>query len=497
VLIEHGYGVHIIDVRQNFDVIKQLIIKHDPVLIGLSLIFQYFLDQYKKISQFIRSIGISCHITIGGHYPSLRYEKVLTEIPCLDSVVIFEGELTLLKLAKRITNNRDWKRTKGIAYVEKGNIIVNPFRALIPDLDQLPFPYRPFKPIMILGKYSAPIIASRGCVRNCAFCSIREFYGRAPGKIVRRRSPMNVVKEIKQLYDETKITIFLFQDDDFPIVGEKGRRWIYSFIDELKQQKLVGKVIWKISCRADEVDEDLFLEMKKAGLYFVYLGIESGTNEGLKVLKKQMTVEQILSAIYTLKKIDILFGYGFMLFDPSSTYDKIRSNVLFLKKIIGDGSAAAVFGRMLPYAGTSIEKSLSAEGRLRGNTLHPDYVFVDPSINRYYNILHDSLSSWISGPKSVSSQLDKALYEAAIIKRLFIKIDGVQKYEELTKNLVKKSNNFLLQIVEDSSYIFEKTGSLNLRPEKVKMVGDSVIQTLIKERNKFIYENQNILKMQI
>jgi hypothetical protein len=73
----------------------------------------------------------------------------------------------------------------------------------------------------------------------------------------------------------------------------------------------------------------------------------------------------------------------------------------------------------------------------------------------------------------------------------------VQKYEELTKNLVKKSNNFLLQIVEDSSYIFEKTGSLNLRPEKVKMVGDSVIQTLIKERNKFIYENQNILKMQI
>jgi len=113
-------------------------------------------------------------------------------------------------------------------------------------------------------------------------------------------------------------------------------------------------------------------------LFLVYMGIESGVEAGLEVLFKQMTVEQNLAGVQTLKDLGILFGYGFMLFDPSSSFESVRENIGFLRQIVGDGSAAAVFSRMLPYGGTPIRDQLEKEGRLRGDLTRPDYVFLDP-----------------------------------------------------------------------------------------------------------------------
>ena len=88
------------------------------------------------------------------------------------------------------------------------------------------------------------------------------------------------------------------------------------------------------------------------------MGIESGVDTGLEVLNKQMTSEQNFKGVLTLKELGIIFSYGFMLFDPSSTFDSIRENVSFLRKIVGDGYAAATFCRMLPYGGTPIRDQL-------------------------------------------------------------------------------------------------------------------------------------------
>jgi radical SAM superfamily enzyme YgiQ (UPF0313 family) len=96
------------------------------------------------------------------------------------------------------------------------------------------------------------------------------------------------------------------------------------------------------------------------------MGIESGTEQGLKILNKEMTAHENLFAVQTLKQVGILFSYGFMLFDPSSTFESVRENLNFLRQIVGDGSAAATFCRMLPYGGTPIRDLLQKEGRLRG-----------------------------------------------------------------------------------------------------------------------------------
>ena len=108
-----------------------------------------------------------------------------------------------------------------------------------------------------------------------------------------------------------------------------------------------------------------------------------------------MTVEQNLSAVETLKQLDIVFSYGFMLFDPSSTFQIDPREHRFLRKIVGDGSTPALFSRMLPYGGTPIRDRLANEGRLRGDLTHPDYDFLDLRINEYHRLLTRAVRPWI------------------------------------------------------------------------------------------------------
>jgi radical SAM superfamily enzyme YgiQ (UPF0313 family) len=186
---------------------------------------------------------------------------------------------------------------------------------------------------------------------------------------------------------ERGTTIFLFQDDDFPLFGHVWRRWAGEFVEELHRSALPKRVIWKMNCRADAVDPELFAAMRDAGLYLVYMGLESGNEEGLKTLHKQITVEQNRRAVDVVKGTGLLFEYGFMLFDPSSTFDSVRANLAFLRAIVGDGSTAAIFCRMLPYDGTPIKDDLARSGRLRGDVSSPDYEFLDRRLNEFYDAL--------------------------------------------------------------------------------------------------------------
>ena len=167
VLREHGRTVEMIDIRDSPESIAARLISRQPLVVGFSLIFQYFLPQYRKLAAFLRQVGIRSHFTIGGHYPSLCHDETLRGFPELDSVVRYEGEQTLAELVDRLAAEDDWRKTSGIAYLGDGQIIVTEPRALVPDLDTLPFPYRPKTAERIGGFSSLPVLASRGCARRC------------------------------------------------------------------------------------------------------------------------------------------------------------------------------------------------------------------------------------------------------------------------------------------------------------------------------------------
>ena len=405
---------------------------------------------------------------MGGHFPSLSYQQTLELVPELDSVVRFEGEMTLLELADAISTGSDWRGIQGIAYRGGEEITLTPSRALIEDLDSLPYPDRNYLPDTVLGRSIMPLIASRGCARTCSFCSIHTFYRAAPGKIVRTRKPAEVVREMRRLHEERGITIFLFQDDDFPLFGTVWRRWANDFVDELHRSGLPGKVIWKMNCRADAVDRDLFIRMRDAGLYLVYMGLESGSEQGLETLHKQITVAQNLRAVKMLKSIGLMWEYGFMLLDPSSTFESVRDNLKFLRTILGDGCLPVTFCRMLPYDGTPIKDELVRTGRLKGDVCNPDYDFLDPRLTDFYEGLTNmiSLRGWIHGLEAVTVQLSTAWHEVAVMQRLFPSLPGMRQYKTKLSAITKRSNSLLLDVVEDLTYAYSDGREIKWKPEE-------------------------------
>ena len=494
-LRQHGYRVEVFDFETSPQVLLEAAQANPPILIGFSLIFQFYIHRYRELIDFLRRNGVRCHFTMGGHFPSLSYQHTLELVPNLDSVVRFEGELTLLELVTRLSHEEDWHAIQGLAYRTDEQVVSTSLRPLVDDLDLFPYPERDFKPVMTLGHTIMPLLASRGCARTCSFCSIQTFYRTVPGKIVRTRKPSKVVDEMKMLHEDRGTTIFLFQDDDFPLFGPVWQRWTREFVSELQKSGLPKHTVWKMNCRADAVDKDLFCSMRDTGLYLVYMGLESGNAEGLKTLHKQITVEQNLRAVEILKSIGLFFEYGFMLFDPSSTFEAVRANLNFLRAIVGDGCCPVTFCRMLPYDGTAIKDDLANSGRLRGDVCNPDYDFLDPRLTEFYNALtqYVDIRGWIHGYRALSLQLGWAWNEVMIMDRLFPLGDELQAYKNILRQITQSSNGMLLGVVEDLSYVYSDGRTISWTAETVEKARCQFLDDLLRERNRFVSANEDVL----
>ena len=489
-----GYDVRVLDIELPQAALVAAVRGADPMLVGFSLIFQFYVRRYAKLMAALRAAGVEAHFTMGGHYPTLSPDETLTAAPDLDSLVRYEGEITLLEMVRAIEAGREWKDLDGVVWRDAGRTGANPPRALIHDLDSLPYPERDFEPMRVLGRAIMPILASRGCARTCSFCSIHTFYRSAPGKVVRLRKPVEVVREMKLLHERDGVSVFLFQDDDFPLFGKKWRAWAAEFVDELHWADLPGRVIWKINCRADAVDAELMAKMRDAGLYLVYMGLESGTEEGLATLNKEISVAQNLAAVATLKSLGIRFEFGFMLLDPSSSFASVRGNIAFLRQIVGDGCASATFCKMLPYDGTPIKDALQAAGRLKGDVCTPDYDFLDVRLDGFYAALAEivDVTGWIHGHEALTPQLNWAWTEAAVIGRLYPRLPDLAAYEAQLARMTAASNELLFATVEQVADRFEHGAGETPAPRDLRQTCEATLEALLDARNAFIRRHQDL-----
>ena len=446
VLLKAGFNVKILDFCLGKERILEKIKLYNPLVVGFSIIFQYHIDGFKELIDYLRTSKIVCHFSAGGHYPSLRYDELLKFVPQLDSVVLFEGEHTFLELVKTVYAGGNWKNIEGIAYREKGLIVANRLRPLENDLDFFPIPVRQPLKEFAFGKKYATILAGRGCVYDCSFCSIREFYSKPAGLLKRVRRPEMVAGEMDLLQKQKDCSVFMFQDDDFP-VAKSGGQWVRDFCNILVQKGLSKKILWKINCRPDEVESNTFEMMRKCGLFLVYLGIETGTDEGLRLMNKRITVETNLKAVKTLKALKIKFDFGFMLFDPSTTYKSILDNLNFLEIVCGDGSSPITFCKMLPYAGTKIESELRKEGRLKGNNGFYDYDFLDFSINHLYSFMVDCFEDWIMKRDGLLNASRWLRYCLAVYEKHFSKNSMFEDLNMAASEIISQSNQYFINRV--------------------------------------------------
>jgi len=381
-----GHEASIMTYGSDPDPILRRIVRERPDVVGFSLIFQYMAPDFGRVIRALRDGGVTAHFTMGGHYASFEPGEILKQTPGLDSIVRFDGELTLVRLLHCLGSGSDWRKLPGIAFHSPaGEVGVAPLAHVVEDLDVLPLPDRTTIDYESHPMPTASILGSRGCPWDCSFCSIRPFYEEQGGPLRRLRKPRAIVDEMIDLHRNRRVPIFLFQDDDFLAGGKDAKRWAMEIADLIAAAGFAGEMAFKISCRSDEITEDILQRLIAGGLTHVYMGVESGDEEGLINMSKRMKPEAHLRAGRILKQLGLSFDFGFMLVDPYSTLRSIRQNVDFLETFIGDGWSVAPFCRMLPYAGTPIKRKLEAEGRLLGTPFEPDYKFLDPKLDLFYD----------------------------------------------------------------------------------------------------------------
>lgn len=278
-----------------------------------------------------------------------------------DHNIVLRGEpdLTLVELLEAFAGGDAgaWKATDGISYIgDGGKVVSNRPRALIKDLDTLPFPARHLlgkrafhNPKLKLTPYT-PALTSRQCPYKCIYCvpssltfareiEFRRENGRKPP--VAMRSVGNVAEELRMLASQGYKAIG-FMDDNFIWNEERTK----GLCDALRKYGFA----WGCQARVDEITEPIARMLAESNCKYVDLGVESFDDEILRYIKKGITRKQIYEAIGLLKKykvpvkLNILIGTS-----PLETREKLKDTIRRARKLHVD---QIMFNIVSPFPGT-------------------------------------------------------------------------------------------------------------------------------------------------
>jgi len=307
-------------------------------------------DTAASLAHEYKTINPDSKTILGGVHFSALPEETLKQYPWIDAGIIGEGELTLPRLLKDLDLNGDITSSlPGVVFTDHNGKIRRSENEWIRDLNSLPFPgWKYFK-----NAKDYIIITSRGCPYSCIFCM------QASGRVVRYRSPENIIEEIEKVLKEKKPEKFLFYDETFTL----NRQRVFAICDLLIQNGLHKIIKWSSTTRVDAVNRDILLKMKEAGCNHIEFGIESGNEKILQRIKKNITTQQAERAVSLAKELNFHTEGAFILGHPTETMKTALETIDFAAKLNPD---IIQLGIMVPYPGTEVRAmALKQEGGYR------------------------------------------------------------------------------------------------------------------------------------
>jgi radical SAM superfamily enzyme YgiQ (UPF0313 family) len=446
-----GYTCRIFDFHssEQIESIVSLMMEFRPQLIGLSMVFTSRAREYISLSEMIKKRMEDVHITAGGHFASFHAEKLLSAYKSLDSVIHGEGEHPIVQLARNISNPQV---VNNISIRTIDGSVIRTLNSLEkkPDIDALPWPVRTPPLHMYMGLPIANIIGSRGCYGNCNFCSIAAWHRENGGARFRFRNPSAVAEEMAYLYHDLGVRIYNFHDDNFFLPDEnKSIRRIQDLRRYLDKEK-VGRIALQIKARPDSISEPVVAILKKAGLFRVFLGVESNAVAGLKTLGRGITRECNYNALNILQRNNIHTTFNLLMFDPEMTPDDFSDNIAMIESY---PPFPMNFGRVEVYSGTPLELRLRRENRLTGDYFGHSYQIKDPSMQAAFEIFRTVFTGrnfQADGLNHLSMRLD---YYYHLLGHFFPHL-VTQELTLKTKGLISdlnKNSAFLLRSI--SNYV--------------------------------------------
>ena len=267
-----------------------------------------------------------------------------------------EGEFTLLELVQRLEAGKSINDVQGITYRKNEDEIVrNPDRPYIEDLDALPFPALHLWPIERMrqfGEVIFPLTTSRGCVFWCNFCTAVRMFGRR----YRMRTPKNVIEELVMRNQKFGAKHFTFYDDAFTVEKSNTEELCQAIID----RKM--KIRWNCETRVDMVTKELLAKMKQAGCTDVWFGVESGSQRVLAAMDKGILTEQTVKAFKWAREVGLMTVANVILGFPTETRETAWETVKFVESLNPDDVGYYI---ATPYPGTPMYEQVKENGALK------------------------------------------------------------------------------------------------------------------------------------
>lgn len=388
-------------------------------VIGVGVVGGYY--QYRKLLKISEAINQSKNrpfFVIGGHGPSPEPEYFLRKTGA-DAVVIGEGDATIIDLLRALEEKTNLSQVNGIAFLKNDIFTQNPRRALIKDLNTIPFPAWDLFPmehyaLMRIANIKnneryMEVLSGRGCTFKCNFCyRMDEGY--------RPRVAESIIEEIKVLQKKYAVSYINFQDELFMSSEQRTVELCSSFI------KSGLKFKWFCNGRLNYAKPDVLKLMKEAGCVFINYGMESLDEKALRIMNKALTVRQITEGIENTLACGISPGFNLIFGNIGETLESLKRGVDFLLKY-DDQAQLRTIRPVTPYPGSALYYYAIQKGLLEG--------CADFYENKHIN--SDLLS--VNFTDLSDEEFHKALMEANIrlLDNYFEK--KKEKFNNATKNL--------------------------------------------------------------
>jgi len=288
----------------------------------------------------------------------------------LDYIIYGEPEETFRELIIGVAPYR----ILGLYYRDDIRVKFSGARPFIKDLDSLPFPARHLVDNSIYrrpdtNEVQAVIKVSRGCPFHCFFCLATP----VSGAEVRKRSPQNIVDEIKECIEKYNIKNFLFWSDIFNI----DKKWVMELCRLIIDNGL--NITWSANTRADTADEEMAEMMYRAGCRLVSIGVESGSQEMLDKIGKKITLDDVRLTVKIFKKFGIRIYNYFVIGLPWETKDTVEDTIDFAIELDSDFIS---FYTATPLPGTKFYEYAKENKLLNSDTSFKSAYFY-PSVNTH------------------------------------------------------------------------------------------------------------------
>lgn len=446
-------------------------------LIGIPLHVETLFDMF-RLTEWL-SQHKKAKISTGGHWAGTEPEAVMKLLPKVDFAITGEGEYSMAELADALERGSDLSAVRGIAWRKGQEIVVNPRRPLVKDLNSLPFPARDQlevykEPQWSFKKRTANVLASRGCYATCSFCSIHSFYQASPGKKVRFRDPVNVVDEMEYLVKNYRVNQIFFGDDNFRAPDKIQSDWSANLARELIRRDLNIKFI--ILSRVDDIDKELYALLKKAGLVGVAIGIESDVDRMLQTYNKKTSKSKNREALKILRELKIDPLISFMMFDPYTTLEELKENLDFFRDI--DYVRYFHYTRPLTllagydlktYGGTPLTEGVKTDGFAGDGDFAYECNYADDRVAQVFDLLQQwrihilrvvmNNPLWLIDIANRLGEID-LVYRLHALSRKFIKLDAelFDRFIELAELGYKSDHPECGKVLEAYRLRFEEIG---------------------------------------